>query len=193
MTGIVIPVKPFGVAKERLSGVLSAAARARLGRAVAAHTIETAQQVTPLVTVVTPDESIGTWAQQRGCTALLEPPNVGLNGAAGFAVARQDGPWLVLHADLPLLTEAEVSALAVAARRGRVLAPSHDGGTSAVGGQGQFDFAFGPGSFHQHLARVDAPVEIHTTVGLAIDLDDPHDLGVIRRHPAGSWIEAYLG
>lgn len=193
MIHIIIPVKPFGIAKKRLSSVLDGPTRARLGRAVAARTIERAHHVTPEVSIVTPDEGVAAWGRRQGCNVILEPPGAGLNGASTHAIAQCEGRWLVLHADLPLLSVDEVAGLASDALEGWVLAPAHDGGTSAVGGTGSFCFAFGPGSFHRHLAAVDSRVRIVSTVGLALDLDDAHDLDVIRRHPAGTWIESYLG
>lgn len=193
MTTVVIPVKPFGIAKERLSAVVDRPTKARLGRAVAAHTIRQAQSVTPAVTVVTPDDTVAAWARDRGCEFVTEPAGAGLNGAARWAVDRQEGPWLVLHADLPLITPADVERLTSGAESGWCLAPAHDGGTSALGGRGPFEFSYGPGSFARHLAAAEPPVTVVSSVGLAVDLDDAHDLAVIRRHPDGSWIERYLG
>jgi 2-phospho-L-lactate guanylyltransferase (CobY/MobA/RfbA family) len=70
-----------------------------------------------------------------------------------------------------------------------VLAPSSDGGTSLIGGVGQFDFAFGPESFHRHLARLaERTVNILTTVGTLLDLDKPADLEAAAAHPRGAWL-----
>ncbi len=193
MTTVIIPVKPFGVAKERLSGVMDRPTRARLGKAVAAHTIRQARAVTPAVVVVTPDAGVAAWADDQGCQVITEPAGGGLDAAASWAVEHQDGPWLVLHADLPLLAPAEVRLLLDGVASGWCLAPAHDGGTSAVGGRGHFEFSYGPGSFSRHLSRTVPPVSIVSQVGLAIDLDDADDLEVILRHPAGSWMGRYLG
>lgn len=193
MTTVIIPVKPFGVAKARLSGVLDRATRARLGKAVAAHTVSQAQTLTDHVCVVTPDDAVAAWAADHGCTVVAEPPLAGLNGAAALATSLHDESWVVLHADLPLLQPDDVASLIAGTAHGWVLAPAHDGGTSGIGGHGSFDFAYGPGSFSRHLAAARRPTTVVSRVGLAVDLDDAHDLAVIRRHPRGSWVEQYLG
>lgn len=193
MTTFVVPVKPFGVAKERLSGVLDRTTRARLGKAVAAHTVAQARAITSRVMIVTPDDAVAAWAADQGCMVIAEPTGAGLNAAAALATGFIDDSWVVLHADLPLLQPADAAALADAASDGWVLAPAHDGGTSAVGGRGSFRFSYGPGSFRRHLAATDRMPMIISSVALAVDLDDAHDLEVIRRHAHGSWIERYLG
>jgi len=193
VTTIIIPVKPFGIAKERLSGVLDQSTRARLGKAVAAHTIRQAQAIASRVTIVTPDEAVAAWAADQDCAVVAEPPAAGLDRAAALATGHHQDRWVVLHADLPLLQPDDVALVVSAVASGWVLAPAHDGGTSAVGGRGSFGFSYGPGSFVRHLAAAGPPVTVVSRTGLAVDLDDAHDLDVIRRHPDGSWIERYLG
>lgn len=193
MTAVIIPVKPFGIAKARLSSVLDRRSRARLGRAVAEHTIRQAQSTDAEVVVVTPDDDVAAWAHGRGCNVITEPAGAGLNRAAAVAVGVRTDPWVVLHADLPLLRTKDVAMLVDLAAAGWCLAPAHDGGTSAVGGRGEFAFSYGPGSFARHLATIAGPVAIVSRIGLAVDLDDAHDLTVIQHHPDGAWIERYLG
>lgn len=187
-----IPIKPFGIAKARLSDVLDAATRARLGMAVAAHTIAVTTEVCGAPAVVTPDEGVAQWAAQQGCDVVREDRSAGLNSAARLAVATTEGDWLVLHADLPLVRTDDIAELVNDAHH-TVLAPSHDGGTTAVRHRGPFTFDFGAGSFHAHLARLAGTARIVSRLGLAVDLDDHHDLEIIRRHPLGAWIEVHLG
>jgi 2-phospho-L-lactate guanylyltransferase (CobY/MobA/RfbA family) len=68
-----------------------------------------------------------------------------------------------------------------------VIAPSADGGTSVLGGQGDARFGYGPGSFHLHLRRF-PEAEIVTRPGLLHDVDSPADLESARRHPRGAWL-----
>ncbi len=181
MRHVGIPIKAFGVAKARLAPVLGPAERARLGKAVAARTIGVAT-VAGRVVVVTGDADVAGWARGFGVDVVDEGPG-GLDGAAGSFVEGAPGPWAVLHADLPLLTEADLThAMAAAGRTGWAIAPSSDGGTSLVVGEGPFPFAYGPGSFHRHLAaRPDAAVVVRR--GLAVDLDTPADLAAVRNGP----------
>ncbi|MDQ3781759.1 MAG: NTP transferase domain-containing protein, partial [Actinomycetota bacterium] len=124
-----VPIKPFGVAKRRLGPAVDAATRSRLGRAVAANTLTmvAASGATPVV--VTGDDGVAEWAQAGGFAVVIEPPGGGLDGAAA-AVTGADS-WAVVHADLPLVTVADLAA----AWRGAapaVLAPSVDGGTNLI-------------------------------------------------------------
>ena len=64
-----------------------------------------------------------------------------------------------------------------------MIAPSRDGGTPAIGASLRtFDFAYGPSSFRRHMRRL-APSDPKVMVDprLAIDLDDPSDLVVVRQ------------
>lgn len=176
-----VPIKSFGVAKGRLAPVLGPAERATLGKAVAAHTLGVAASVAR-VAVVTGDGDVAAWASAVGYETIDEGPG-GLDGAAASVVSAAGGPWAVLHADLPLLGETDLAAaLDAADRSGWVIAPSSDGGTSLVAGEGPFRFSYGAGSFHRHLAhRPDATVVVRR--GLAVDLDTPADLAAARNGP----------
>jgi 2-phospho-L-lactate guanylyltransferase (CobY/MobA/RfbA family) len=81
----------------------------------------------------------------------------------------------VIHADLPLVTTADLEAVTAPVAAGRdVIAPSSDGGTSVLSSARPIRFSYGPASFHRHLARLDDPV-IVTRTGLLHDLDTPRD------------------
>ena len=174
-----IPVKPFGVAKQRLSPTLSSSRRSMLGRAVAANTARVAALTGARVAIVTADNGVARWALDIGAGVISESARNGLDGAAADVVehaAAHASSWMVLHADLPLVTPADLETAIGLWEPGRiVIAPSYDGGTSLVMGSGPWDFSFGPGSFHRHLqaAREAATVVVRT--GLALDLDTPRD------------------
>ena len=182
---IAIPVKPFGVAKARLNPVLTGAERSRLGRAIAARTIERAKATGAVVAVVTGDRGVARWAETSGVEVVAEAPEygVGLNGAATAAAARAErdqSDWLILHADLPLLSTSDLKDAIGRRRPGRfVIAPSYDGGTSLLLGTGRFPFSYGTGSFHRHL-RAAGGAEVVVRTGLALDLDTPRDLAAAR-------------
>lgn len=192
---IAIPVKPFGVAKQRLAPVLEPAQRRRLGKAVAAHVITTALDTGCVVAVVTPDEGVSSWAQQLGASTIAEPEIGGLDHAAMAAVAaanRKNLSWMILPADLPALDPADLGdALAAIPDHGVLLAPSHNGGTSLIAADlPTFQFAYGPASFRRHFAVAARTAhQILVRTGLAIDLDGPEDLATVVRLPAGRWLE----
>ena len=191
---IAIPVKPFGVAKRRLAPVLNAEQRSRVGRAVAAHVITTARATGCRVAVVTADNGVSSWAGRLGVEVIREVGKGGLNQAAATAVStacRVDHAWMILHADLPALTESELrEALAALPQRGALLAPSHNGGTSLIAGDLEsFPFAYGRASFARHFAAVARlPHRLLVRPGFALDLDGPDDLATIVRLPAGNWL-----
>ena len=195
---IAIPVKPFGVAKQRLSPVLDPKQRRRLGKAVAAHVIATALDTGNTVAVVTGDGGVADWARRLGAAIIVEPTGGGLNGAAAAAVAaarREGQAWMILHADLPTIALADLAeALAVTPVGGVLLAPSHNSGTSLIAGDlDSFRFLYGPASFRRHLAAI-AGIDHRILVrpGLAIDLDGPEDLAIAARLPAGRWLGKLL-
>ena len=190
---VAIPVKPFGVAKRRLSPVLDARRRSVLGREVAARTVAAARATGAPVAVVTADPGVGTWARSQG-VGVISDPGQGLNAAARAVVeTAADRPWIILHADLPLITPGDLElVLAGLADTGSIIAPSYDGGTSALAGLGGFPFRYGPGSFRRHLALARPAPNIVVRVGFAIDLDEPKDLVAASRHPRGVWLADFL-
>jgi 2-phospho-L-lactate guanylyltransferase (CobY/MobA/RfbA family) len=94
--------------------------------------------------------------------------------------------------DLPLLDVGDVSVLREAVASGRdVIAPSSDGGTSAISSTDAVLFSFGAASFHRHLPRLTDPV-IVARVGLLHDLDSGKDLRSALRHPKGHWLRPFV-
>jgi 2-phospho-L-lactate guanylyltransferase (CobY/MobA/RfbA family) len=139
-----IPVKPFGVAKQRLHLRLDPATRSVLGRRIAARTAATVADAAADVVIIAGDSGVRRWAANLELETIGEPDAGGLNGAA--AALRDHAisggrAWMVLHADLPLISDGEMRAVLEPLRAGAaVVAPSHDGGTSALGGTGRLDF-----------------------------------------------------
>ncbi|MDH3499036.1 MAG: 2-phospho-L-lactate guanylyltransferase [Acidimicrobiia bacterium] len=196
---VAIPVKGFGSAKARMAPALTAAARATLSRALASRTVEVARAAGADPVVVTAEPEVIAWAAGLGARVIAEEESLGcgLSGAAATAaqVAHRSGrPWLILHADLPLLQPAELAAAIRAAVAGSyILCPSYDGGTTGFGGRDTIEFAYGPLSFHHHLARVgEARHVVHATPGFALDVDSPADLAVAAGRPEGAWLAALI-
>ena len=191
-----LPIKPFGVAKARLSPVLGPARRSRLGRAVAAHTARCAADAGADVQVVTSDAGVAEWAKANEFGVIMEDPDLGagLDGAATTAArhaARLGLRWAIVHADLPTATGGDLHHVFDAARHSPALVPSYDGGTNVIAGTGEFEFSFGTGSFARHMARAPDATVI-TAPRLVLDLDTPRDLGLARSWPSGRWLEGVL-
>jgi 2-phospho-L-lactate guanylyltransferase len=191
----ILPVKPFHLGKERLAESLSPEARVALAQAFALHTADLSAAAGLVPLIVAGDYEVAEWALIRGIPTVNDlGTDLSAAAAAGVEWAMAaDWAWIVIHCDLPLLQVEEVTALADAIEGfGAVIAPSADGGTSALGGRETIDFAYGPGSFHRHLARLpDAAVVART--GLLHDVDSPTDLVSARHHPRGRWLEDVIG
>jgi len=184
-----VPIKPFGVAKGRLRSVLDAAARSRLGMAVAANTLAVLGAAGAEVAVVTADDGVIKWATNQGVRVIVDS-DMGLDGAARAVVEESDGPWAIFHADLPLLSVADVNALVEAIpEQGIALAPSADGGTTVIAGVVRWlGFAYGPGSFARHMASAAGlPHAVVSRPGLALDLDTPADFAIAKSLAGDSW------
>ena len=188
---MIIPVKSFRLGKQRLASVLDDVQRSRLGRALATHVAETVEEAGLSAMFVTDDPEVATWAISAGFPSLPDPGQ-GLNGAAAAGVDwadRSKSSWIVLHSDLPLLQAEDLRALADT--RTDVIAPSSDGGTSAISARRSIEFAFGPASFHRHLPQLVSP-RIVARTGFLLDIDSPSDLASALSHPRGRWMRTAL-
>ncbi len=190
-----VPVKPFGVAKARLSPRLDGPARRRLGQALALRTADVVAAAGAEVAIVTGDAHVSGWAASNGLEVIPEPgPGLDAAAAAVVAAAAVSGrPWALVHADLPIVEPSDIEAvLAALAGQRVVLAPARDGGTNVVAGEVPFPFRFGPASFHRHARHAAGRAAVVTRPGLALDLDTPADLGAALAHPGGAWLAGYV-
>lgn len=186
---VALPIRSFRDAYRRLAGSYSPDERAALALALASHTAGAVLRAGVKPHIVTSAREVREWALANGHRVVDDPPGGGLDGAAYGAVRLAGGrPWLVLHADLPCLSPDEVVLALDVARSGeRVLAPSYDGGTSALGGRGRHPFRYGAASFHRHLPA-GPPPRVITSLGFLLDIDRPQDLAAAARHPRGAWL-----
>jgi 2-phospho-L-lactate/phosphoenolpyruvate guanylyltransferase len=186
----VIPVRSFHLGKQRLAGSMAIERREWLGRSLAGHVATVVESAGLIPLIVTADTEVAAWATGAGFPSLPDPGR-GLDTACETAVgwARHSGSrWLVLHSDLPLLGDGDLGALlAPIELGGDVIAPSSDGGTSAISARGDIVFSFGPASFHRHLPRLTLPTVI-ARPGLLQDVDSPADLAAAASHPLGAWL-----
>ncbi len=192
-TVAVIPVKSFSAGKQRLATAISPSARSSLGKAMVAHVSDVVVTAGLIPVLVTADAEVAMWATGKGIPSIPDPGE-GLDAAAMAGArwaATSNSSWMILHADLPLLSVADIHRFMTVSTGGEAIAPSSDGGTSAIMSPRQLDFAFGPGSFSKHLARMAAPTVVALT-GFLHDLDSPIDLESARTHPRGQWIETAL-
>jgi 2-phospho-L-lactate/phosphoenolpyruvate guanylyltransferase len=179
-----VAIKARTLCKSRLAQVLAPSARLHLVRAMLEAVLAAAQGAQTLrqIVVVSPE---------RDCVPagipVLADTGGGLNGAllAAQMALQEFGcrEVVVLPADLPNLTAAEIDTLVRAGRRGGfAIAPD----AAAVGTNGlylstlrPFRFQFGPDSSHLHLQEAQymglKPEVVHLA-GLEFDVDCPADL-----------------
>ena len=190
----IFPVKSFHLGKGRLAEVIEPRARRALGVHLAERTVETAETAGFLPLVVAGDDEVADWALRLSIPVVADPGE-GLSAAAHQGViwaGHSSSPWLILHCDLPLLETADLAALAAPLDEGRsAIAPSSDGGTSAIGSVGDFSFSYGPGSFAKHLPRLPG-AKVVARIGLLLDVDLPIDLVSASRHSRGHWLAELL-
>ena len=176
---VLVPVKSFGDAKQRLGSALSDVDRAALVRRMAAGVLAAAAPL-PFA-VVCDDTEVADWARHHGALVIWEPGR-GLNGAVQDGVAHLSSMGVdyatVAHSDLP-----HARGLgSLPAFAGVTVQPDrHGDGTTVMRvptGCG-FRFSYGPGSFARHLAecrRLDVPTWVLDVPDLALDIDSPADL-----------------
>lgn len=177
-----------------MSDGLSETNRIGLGKALAEHTAGRVLDTGWLPLLVAGDPDVAEWAVMTGLASIPDP-GTGLDDAAQAGVqwareARCD--WVVIHADLPLLSSQDLERLAGALEAGPgVISPSADGGTSVVGTRADIRFRYGAASFHRHLAQAPDSIVVSTT-GLLHDVDSIGDLESARAHVRGRWLERVL-
>lgn len=176
---VVIPVKSFGMAKERLSGALEPTDRADLAKTMAGRVVAAAAPLP--VFVVCGDTEVAAWAIEAGAGVIwLGKP--GLNQAITHAVEvlYADGYQraIIAHGDLPLAK----SLSWVGDFDGVTIVPDRRGeGTNvmAVPLGTEFRFHYGELSAPAHRAeaeRLDLALRIVPDDSLGWDVDVPADL-----------------
>lgn len=188
----VLPVKNVQNAKQRLSGFLSAGQRQTLARILFKQTLAALCQAQGIdeVAVATSDSDIAEHARRSGALVFDEVEQVSHSLSADAACLRAiklgATTVLLVPIDVPLVSPADFSRLAAAARPGPqaalIVVPSADGtGTNALARTppNVIESRFGPGSCRAHLdqARLkNIHAEILRVRGLMFDIDTPEDV-----------------
>jgi 2-phospho-L-lactate guanylyltransferase len=183
-----VPVKALSRAKSRLAPSVGRATAAQLQLAMLADVVAALRGVPALarVAVVTPDVEVAKAAEACGAEVFLRA-DPGLNPAVEGAAAElaADGVLVVLG-DVCCARSDELAQLVAALEApGVVLAPSRDGGTSALLRMPRDVIAagFGPDSARVHRERARrAGVHLRELAlpSLAIDVDDADSLAAVR-------------
>ena len=191
---VVVLIKDFDTAKQRLGPALDPPARRELARQNARLALAAAA-AGDHVLAVCGSEAAAELARHAGVEVLLEAAPAGQNPAARLGIAhamvRGAGAVLLLSSDLPLVTRRVVAAMLRAARSleppAALAAPAGGrGGTNALyqAPPDAIDLHFGDDSLARFAAEADARgvrFGLHDSPALALDLDEPADLEELRR------------
>ena len=168
-----VPVRIAPTAKRRLAHVLGPQQRMDFVRRSFDHVSAVLHTAGCRVIALTPEPidvppEIDLW--------LDEAP--GLNRAVTAASRKLGAPALVVHADLPWLTDQDVHAL-IQIKADVVIARAKDGGTTGLLMRRLITPAYGPGSAlrHAQIARgLGLSALVADISGFARDVDDPRAL-----------------
>jgi 2-phospho-L-lactate guanylyltransferase len=193
-TWVVVLIKDFSSAKQRLRPALGPKERRALAQRNAQLAVQAAAAGDRIL-VVAGDDEVADLAKEWGAEVLLEPGQEGQNVAAARGIARavEGGATavLLLSSDLPLVTLDSVSEVLDAGSR--IEAPVAvavraigRGGTNAlyVRPPGAIALHFGADSlakFRDAAERSGVKFLVHDSEAMALDLDEPGDLARLRR------------
>jgi 2-phospho-L-lactate/phosphoenolpyruvate guanylyltransferase len=196
----VLPVKSFGLAKQRLGAAVGPDERRALARAMVGDVLEALGGVRGLhgVIVVTGEAELagrataGVEGKHAGGVAapievVPDREEAGQSAAAALgiraAVERGAERVLLVPGDCPALDPAEVDALLDDRAPGVMIVPDRHGtGTNALllAPPTAIAPAFGPGSFERHMARAGGAARVAELPSLGLDVDTPGDLAALR-------------
>jgi 2-phospho-L-lactate guanylyltransferase len=193
MITAVVPVKALAESKSRLFPERDRRDVAALSLAMMGDVIACLRGAAGVarVVIVTPDTAVASAAESQGALALLRP-DPGLNAAIEAASAEVAGPGdgvLVVLGDVAAADPDELAQLLDAApARGVALAPSRDGGTSALLRRPPdvIPACFGRDSAKRHreaAAAAGTPLVELSLPSLAIDVDRAEDARAILAQP----------
>lgn len=193
-TWVIVLIKDFDSAKQRLQPALGPRARRSLARRNARLAVRAAA-AGDRVLVVAGSEEVAALAKSWGADVIAEPRQEGQNVAAARGIARAvaggAGAVLLLSSDLPLVTvDAVRDVIESASRReGPVVVAVPAVGRGGTNGlylrpPNAITLHFGADSldkFRQEAQSRGVEFAVHHSDAMALDLDEPGDLARLRR------------
>ena len=188
LLAIVVPLKGFATAKDRLSSALTPEEREYLAQRLATRVLAVACAIPhSVVIVVSDDDSLLEWSKAFGAISVRQS-RTGLNGAVSDArdeaLRRGCEHVLITHGDL--VDPTPLVDLCASLDQGLVTLVSdrHQDGTNVLALPASLDFTthYGKGSFRAHLdeaTRRGYSVHVVDDARLALDVDEPADLDLL--------------
>src|SRR3989441_10052371 len=194
MKTVLLPVKEFANAKQRLSAKLDPPARAGLARAMCLDVLKTLSRtrVPNRVIVFTAADEVIEMARPFGFDVVMEKSVDGHSAAVNHMVSEllsSSARILSIAADLPRLVPSEIDFALDAASEPITLIPSRDWtGTNGVVfiPPARIAMEYGEGSFRRHLSKASAAglrSDVMSLPGIAFDIDTPEDLQAFIAEP----------
>jgi len=203
MATALLPIKDLVAAKTRLSGLLTPSERRQLAQAMAEDVLSCLQAHPAIeqITLVSDDSSAPHLARGYGADCLDEQTLGchGLNPVIAAALSRlekpSDGRVMVLHGDLPALTQEDISAaLDAMSTHGMVIGCDRAGtGTNMLlfAVERPPAFCFGVNSCTRHTAwAAESGILCKNlqTSGFGFDVDLPEDMLLLLEHAAAGML-----
>ncbi|HJQ63187.1 MAG TPA: 2-phospho-L-lactate guanylyltransferase, partial [Burkholderiales bacterium] len=201
-----VPVKSFARAKQRLGGLLSCEEREALAHAMLKDVLSALADAPSLaeIAVITGDAEANAMARAAGARVIADTDDAGETAAVTLAAQRLSVTGhqgiVIVPTDVPLITSADIEALAAAHRPAPSLTlvpATGDGGTNALvcSPPQLIPFAFGEDSFRKHgdaaRARGIDPVILHLE-RLGCDIDRPEDVASFLLRASATHTYRYL-
>jgi 2-phospho-L-lactate/phosphoenolpyruvate guanylyltransferase len=194
MKTVLLPVKAFAEAKQRLVPVLDAATRAGLARAMCTDVLQALARTRAAerVIIFSAADEVIQMARPFGFDVVLEKSVNGHSAAVNQMVTellRSSVRILSIAIDLPRLLPSEIDFALDAASEPVTLIPSRDWtGTNGVVfiSPAHIAMEYGEGSFRRHLSKAAAAghrADVMNLPGIAFDIDTPEDLDLFMNDP----------
>jgi 2-phospho-L-lactate guanylyltransferase len=194
MKTVLLPVKEFSNAKQRLAAAFDSQTRSALARAMLTDVLNALRRArTPeRVVVFTAADEVVQMVEPFGFKTVLERSVDGHSAAVNQLLAEfspTSSHILSIAGDLPRLMPSEIDFVLSAASEPVTLIPSRDWtGTNGVLflPPAKINMEYGEGSFRRHLSKVSAAglrSDVMDLPGIAFDIDTPEDLQAFCEDP----------
>src|SRR5262245_51777051 len=194
MKTVLLPVKDFQNAKQRLAGAFDAAARANLARAMLADVLDAVAQSTipQRVVVFTASAEVAQLAGEFGFEVVIETLVNGHSAAVNLVVEQllpNATQIFSIAGDLPRLRSQEIDFVMNNAMEPITILPSRDGtGTNGILflPPARIQMEYGEGSFSRHMSKASAAghrAQVLNIPGIAFDIDTPEDVQAFLDNP----------
>ena len=194
MKTVLLPVKDFSDAKQRLASALNAESRAGLARAMLLDVLDVLVRARSpeRVVVFTAAAEVAATVRALNFEVIMEQSVDGHSAAVNRMVeelAPTSSRILSIASDLPRLVPSEIDFVLDAACEPITLVPSRDWtGTNGVVfiPPAKIAMEYGAGSFRRHLSKASAAghcADVMNLPGMAFDLDTPEDLHAFMDDP----------